>query len=52
MRRYRKVILNEGKATEDLDLWPGDEVLLHTSYILLGIVNSKGQFVSQLDTLH
>lgn len=46
------VILNEGKSIDELDLWPGDEVVLHTSYILLGIVNGEGQFVSQLDTLH
>lgn len=52
MRRTRKVILGEGKAIEDLDLWPGDEVWLHTSFILLGVVNGQGQFVSHLDTMH
>lgn len=49
VRRYRKVILNEGQAIEDLDLWPGDEVLLHDSFILLGKVNASGEFVSRID---
>ena len=52
MRRTRRVILNEGQAIEDLDLWPGDEVWFHEGFILLGVVNTEGTFVSQLETLH
>ncbi len=51
-RRRRVLILGEGQALEDLDLWPHDEVWLHDSHILLGVVNADGQFVSQLETLH
>lgn len=52
MRRQRKVILKEGKSIEELDLWPGDEVWLHDTFILLGIVNKHGTFVSHIDQLH
>lgn len=52
VRRSRKVILNSGQYLEDLDLWPGDEVWLHGSFVLLGKVNSQGVFVSHIGTLN
>ncbi len=45
-------MLGAGQSIEDLDLWPGDRVILHDSWILLGEVNSRGLFVSHLDMLN
>ena len=52
MRRVRKVILNRGQTLADLDLWPHDEVWFHEGFVLLGVVNSQGMFVSHLENLN
>jgi hypothetical protein len=52
MRRTRNIVLKDGQSLEDLDLWPGDRVLYGPMFILIGVVNARGQFVSTLETLH
>ncbi len=53
MRRRTVHILKEDQAINDLDLWPGDEVLYGDgSFRLLGRVSSNGIFVPHLDAMN
>jgi hypothetical protein len=46
MRRERTIVLNENQTIADLDLWPGDEVILAGTWQVLGYVTMDGVFVA------
>ncbi len=52
MRRKRVLILKEGSALSDLDMWPGDIVIRHGDLSYLGTVNKEGQFVAYMEYLN
>jgi hypothetical protein len=46
VRRTRTVVLNEGQVLNQLDLWPGDQVIRDGTWELIGVVNADGQFIA------